>query len=208
MKLTIWKKTEKDRDCLLKIDDSVWGALPEKALRTLFQFRTGSFDITEAQAGVLQDELTRVAWNRLLDWLARQERSTLESREYLKNRQFHSSIIGVCIDKAVSQNYINDKRYCRLLIESLLARRLSRFRIRGKLLEKRLPAPLWEQILDEIVPPAEEKSSLLAQAEKAYHRFRHLDKKACYEKCLAALYRKGFDLEEARETVAGLVYRR
>jgi SOS response regulatory protein OraA/RecX len=208
MILTIWKKSERDRSCLLKIDESVWGSLSEKVLRTLFHYHTGSFEITESEAQAIQDELTKTAWNRLLDWLARQERSTLESRDYLKKSRFYPSIIDQCITEAVKKKFINDERYCRLLVESLLARQKSPFQIKSKLIEKRLPSSLWEPILAELYKPEDRKAVLLEQAQKAYFRYRELDKKVCYEKCLTALYRKGFDLDDARDVVAGLVWGR
>lgn len=207
MNLAIWKKSEHDRNCLIKIDSSVWGPLSEKALWTLLHYQVGSYEITESEARYLQDELLKNAWHKLLDWLARQEHSTLESRDYLKKQSFHPSIIEHCLQEAVSRNFIDNERYTRLLIESLITRSKSLQQIKNKLIEKRLPSSLWEPLLAEIYQPAEQKSNLEAQAEKVYLRYKHLDKHACYEKCLTALYRKGFDLDDARETVAKLVYR-
>jgi SOS response regulatory protein OraA/RecX len=207
MNLAIWKKSEHDRNCLISIDSSVWGSLSEKALRTLLHYQVGSYEITESDAGFIQDELLRNAWHKLLDWLAKQEHSSSEAREYLKKHSFHPSIIEHCLQEAVSKNFINDERYARLLIESLIVRNKSPQEIRTKLIEKRLPSALWEPLLAELYRPTEQKSSLAAQAEKVYLRYKHLEKHACYEKCLTAIYRKGFDLDDAREVVAGLVYR-
>jgi SOS response regulatory protein OraA/RecX len=207
MILSVWKKSEKDRNCLLKIDDSVWGTLSEKALRTLFHYQVGSFDITESEAKFLQEELLRTAWNNLLGWLARQERSSFESTEYLKRLSFHPSIIERCLSEAVSKHFIDDKRYCRLLIESLIARNKSPREIKGKLIDKRLPALLWEPLLAEMYKPQDKKAALREQADLAYRRYRHLDKHACYEKCLTALYRKGFELDDAGSIVADIVYK-
>jgi SOS response regulatory protein OraA/RecX len=206
MNLAIWKKTSKDRNCLLKIDNSVWGTMSEKTLRTLFHYHVGNFAISESEAVFLKDELLRTAWNSLVNWLARQERSTFESREYLAKKLFHASIVDRCLQEAISKNFIDDERYCRLLIESLIRRSKSAQQIKTKLLEKRLSAVMWEPILAELYIPAEEKDVLREQAEKTYLRFRHLEPKACYEKCLASLFRKGFDLDEARQAVARLVY--
>ncbi len=206
MTLTIWKKSDKDRFCLIKIDNSVWGSLSEKALRTLFHYRIGSTEITESEARFLQDELLRAAWNKLLDWLAKQERSTSESKEYLSRHHFHQSIIAQCIEEALKKSFIDDARYCRLLIESLLEREKSPMQIKSKLVEKRLPTSLWEPILEELTSPQLQRSIIRTQAEKTYLRYRHLDKRECYEKCLTALYRKGFALDDIRDVVAGLVF--
>ncbi len=208
MILSLWKKSDKDRNCLIKIDNSVWGSMGEKALRTLFHYHIGSQDISESEAKTLQDELLRTAWNKLLDWLAKQERSTSESRDYLKKHHFHPSIIEQCISEALKKGFIDDERYCRLLVESLVERQKSPMQIKSKLIEKHLPSGLWEPILSELYIPAEQKSILQTQAEKAYLRYCNLDKKECYEKCLTALYRKGFDLDDSREAVARLVYGR
>ncbi len=208
MILTIWKKTEHDRNCLIKIDDSVWGSLSEKALRTLFHYHTGSFDITESEAAFLQDELLRASWGKLQDWLARQDHPAAECRLYLKRFSFHPSIIDKCIREGLERNFINDKRYCRLLIESLIQRQKSPQQIKTKLIEKKLPASLWEPLLQEIYQPADKQSALLEQAQKIYLRYKDLESRACYEKCLTSLYRKGFDLDDARDVVAGLVFRK
>ena len=208
MILTIWKKSEQDRNCLIKIDNSVWGCMSEKALRTLFHYRIGSVEITESEAKFLQDELLRAAWNKLLNWLAKQERAASESRDFLKRHYFHASIIEQCIAEALKRGFIDDKRFCRILIESLLDRQKSPMQIKSKLIEKRLPAALWEPILDELTGPELQKSIIQTQAEKAYLRYRHLDQKTCYEKCLTALCRKGFTLDDIRDVVAGLVWPR
>jgi len=201
MTLSIWKKSEQDRNCLIKIDDSVWGTISERALRTLFHYRVGSVEITASEAQFLQDELLKVAWNKLLEWLSRQERSTSECKAYFKKYRFHATIIEQCLAEGIKKRYIDDERYCRLLIESLLNRQKSPVQIKGKLIEKRLPTALWEPLLSEMSPPETKKSIIMAQAEKAYSRYAHLDKKSCFEKCLTALYRKGFALDEARDAL-------
>ncbi len=201
MILSIRKKSEQDRNCLITIDNSVWGTISEKALRTLFHYQVGSRDITDSEAQILQEELLRIAWNRLLDWLSKQEHSTFECKAYFKKHQFHTSIIEKCLAEAVKKQYVDDERYCRLLIESLQSRQKSNQQIKTKLIEKRLPEYLWEPILSELNLPETNSSILMFQAEKAYQRFAALDKKICYEKCLTALYRKGFDLDEARDAL-------
>jgi SOS response regulatory protein OraA/RecX len=147
MILSIWKKTDTNRNCLIKINDSVWGSMGEKALRTLFHYHVGTFEITESEAKFLQEELLQTAWNNLLNWLVRQERSSFESSEYLKRQLFHSDIINKCLIEAGNKHFIDDSRYCRLLIESLITRQKSPRQIKGKLIEKRLPATLWEPLL-------------------------------------------------------------
>jgi SOS response regulatory protein OraA/RecX len=204
MILIIWKKSDTDRNCLIKFDNSVWGTIPEKALRTLFHYQVGSYDISDSEAQALQDELLHTAWNKLLDWLSRQERSSYECKAYFKKFQYHQSIADTCIKEALSKHYIDDERYCRLLIESLLARDKSLMQIKGKLIEKRLPTSLWEPILNELYQPETKKSIIQTQAEKAYQRFCTLDKNTCYEKCLTALYRKGFDLDDSRAALEKL----
>jgi SOS response regulatory protein OraA/RecX len=205
MILSIWKKSEQDRNCLIKLEDSVWGTISERALRTLFHYGAGSVEINASEAEFLQAELLKAAWNKLLDWLARQERSTFECMAYLKKHQFHASIIEKCLTEGIKKHYIDDERYCRLLIESLLNRQKSPVQIKSKLIEKRLPTALWEPILSELSQPETNQSIIIAQAEKAYARYAQLDRKTCFEKCLTALYRKGFDLDEARAALDSIL---
>jgi SOS response regulatory protein OraA/RecX len=208
MILQIRKKSDKDRLCQVIIDNSVWGTMSEKVLRTLFHYLPGEVDITDAEANLLSDELHKTAWNKLLDWLSKQEHSTSESKLYLKKHLFHKTIIEQCIADAKSRNYINDDRYCRLLIESLLIRKKSAFQIKGKLIEKRLPSALWEPILAELLNPHEQQDILVEQAQKVYLRYKHLDYRTCYTKCLSAMYRLGFDTDDAREAITDLLNHR
>lgn len=208
MILTIWKKTDKDRNCLIKIENSVWGMLSEKALRTLFHYKLGSLEITEAQAKFLQEELLKSAWNKLLDWLAHQERSEFESRDYLKKRYFHASIIEQCVSEAKKKKFLDDERYTRLLVESLITRQKSPIQIKTKLIEKRLPSTLWEPILSQMYAPEDKRNNLRFQAEKLVRKHAELDKSKCFEKCLTSLYRKGFEVDEARDVLAELIFNR
>lgn len=204
MKLTIQKKPDQDRNCLIKLDDSVWGTLSERVLRTLFHYQTGVFEISDAEADAIRSELLNTARKKLLDWLARQERCSQESNTFLKKQQFHSSIVSTCLDEAKNRHYIDDARYCRILIESLVERKKSPLQIKSKLIEKRLPASLWEPLLTELYDNREQTANLKEQAEKAFKRYRNLEQRIAYQKCLTALYRLGFDIDDARGVLADL----
>lgn len=205
MILQIRKISDKDRFCQVIIEHSVWGTMSEKLLRTLFHYLPGEMDITDNEANLLKEELNKIAWNKLLDWLAKQEHSFLESEQYLKKHLFHQSIIEQCLSLAKSKNFINDERYCRMLIESLLIRNKSLFQIKSKLIEKRLPQSLWEPLVAELCAKDGQKEILAVHAAKVYHRYKHLDKRTCYNKCLNALYRLGFDLDDIRDLISDLL---
>jgi len=208
MILSIWKKSEKDRNCLIKIDDSVWGTMPEKVLRTLHYYQTGSRKVTESEADILLNELLRIAWNKLTEWLSRQEHSVQDSKDYLHKFNFHDSIIEKCITEALKKSYIDDKRYCELLIKSLIERKKSMMQIKSKLIEKHMPSSLWEPIIQTLDLADIEADNLREQAKKAYLRYRHLDKRECYEKCLTTLFRKGFDLDKSRDVLVRIVWKK
>jgi SOS response regulatory protein OraA/RecX len=208
MILKLWKKSEADRNSIVFIDNSVWGTISDSLLRTLyadFNYNNSTFEITEADAETIRAELQNYAWAKLVDWLARQEHSTTEVKEYLKRYKFHPSILEYCLSQALEMDYVNDERYCRLLIESLLARQKSPVQIKSKLIEKRLPSSLWKPILDELSSPEQATSILETQAEIITHRYASLERKARFEKCLTALYRKGFALDAARAVLNKLL---
>ena len=201
MILNYRKTSEHDRNCLIYLDNSVWGTLPVKVLQTLFLSPAETTELTDSEAETVKAELDKYACQKLTDWLAKQEHCSTEAEEYLQRFRFHPTIISRNIALALERNYINDKRYCRMLIESLLERRKSRQQIKGKLIEKRLPSSLWEPILSELADKQTVLSILTEQAEKVYLQYRHLDRHTCWEKCLTALYRKGFDLASAKEAL-------
>lgn len=208
MTLTLWKKSKHDRSSIVSIEDSVWGTLPDSVLQTLFSgfsYTENSFEISVAEADRIRGELQNIAWNKLVDWLAQQEHSTVESKDYLKRHQFHSTIIGHCLSEALEKDYLNDERYCRLLIESLYMRQKSPVQIKSKLIEKRMPSSLWQPLLQELSSPEQADSILETQAQSIITRYASLEGRARFEKCLTALYRKGFDLETTKEVLHRLL---
>jgi len=205
MKLTLFRKTERAKECLIYLEHSVWGCLPCQRLQALFSFSSEVTDLSAAEAESLKTELLNTARRKLWHWLARQEHCCHEAELYLKRWRFHPSLIFTCLQEAQDKGFLDDARYCRLLIESLLERQKSPVQIKAKLYEKHLPSGLWEPILAELVQDHPIHDILQAQAEKVYARYAHLDRRTAREKCLTALYRKGFDLEEAEAVIRALL---
>ncbi len=201
MKLTLWKKSEKDRNSVIYIDNEPWGILHDRILRSLFPRLDREGEISSREFKTLQIEIYQFLRQKLWDWLAAREHSSCESIQFLKRYRAHRSIINQLISESVDKNYIDDERFSRLLIESMLARRKSPFQIKAKLIEKKLTSALWEPILEELSTPELILSNLEAQTDKALQKYAHLDSKTCFEKCLAFLFRKGFDLDEAKAAI-------
>lgn len=217
MKLSLRKNSDTGRSVQISFDHISWGTLPLKVLQEFLQ----PFAVTlvwispyeqqaEDVADSIVDELTlilhRYADERLLGYLAQAEHCTSECIEYLHKLHFHHDIIQRCIASAKEKQYIDDARYASLLIESMLQRQKSPQQIKTKLIEKRLPSGLWQDMLKDKNDKPTAESILHTQAEKVYLRYQHLDKRSCYEKCLTALYRKGFDMDDAKAVVRNLVY--
>jgi SOS response regulatory protein OraA/RecX len=216
MILTFRKRSETDRNSLIEIDDSVWGEMPDKALRTLLAdcglavtllplVGSQSLRITEQEYEKIGSGIRDFAWQKLLNWLAMQEHSVSECRAYLHRYSIHSTVMASCLEEAIGRNYIDDQRYCRLLIQSLIDRQKSPLQIKAKLIEKRLPSALWQPILTELTTPESKAEILQVQAEKIYRRFCHLERQICKKKCINALYTKGFNLSDARYAIEQLM---
>ncbi|MDY0150764.1 MAG: regulatory protein RecX [Candidatus Cloacimonas sp.] len=194
MNLKIQKKFEQDKSSEIIIDNQCWGALTDKALLPLFPIPFEG-EIESAATEELITMLQNRAREQLLRYLADSEHSSWQCKEYLKRKSYHPAIINPLLQDFAENKYLDDARYVRILIGSLIDRQKSRTYIIGKLRESRLPASLWEEVLQELYNPEDSLEGLKEQVLKLRLRYSELDEYKQKEKVLASLFRKGFDLD-------------
>jgi len=195
MILTIQKKIEKDRNSQVTLDHVCWGVLPDRALLPLYPVPCET-EITETAAEELINVIIAYAREQLYKYLAASEHSSSQCRTYLSRKKLHTSVIDLLIGEFRDKKYIDDSRYVRLLITSLIDRGKSRNHIIGKLREQHLPPDLWEAALQELFDPEANANTLQDMVLKL--RLRHADLPTAKqkEKVVSSLYRKGFDLDD------------
>lgn len=198
MLLKILKKSEHDKNSAIYIDNHSWGVLSDRTLLPLYPIPYEG-EIGESQSTELICMLEAKAREILLQYLAQREHSSQECRELLNRKHFHNSLTEAIISDYQEKKFIDDARYVRLYISSLLERQKSRFYIVGKLRESRLATSLWEDVLQELYDPQSNLENLKEQVLKLRLRYSGLPTAKQQEKIFASLFRKGYSLDDIRQ---------
>ncbi|PKN78075.1 MAG: hypothetical protein CVU48_09495 [Candidatus Cloacimonetes bacterium HGW-Cloacimonetes-1] len=201
MLLTIRTDRPQDRKAKISIDNTLWGTLPNGVLLSLYPIPSEQ-EIDAAEFERLKRLLTERAYSLLLDYLAKQERSTWQCRQNLHKHGFHSGIIAECITTATEARYLDDERFAELLARSLAERRKSRVYAVNKFYEHKIPPATYEPFLGQYFRPQEQREWLLPQIEKLQNRYQALSPYEARTKIIASLYRKGYSLELIQSCLA------
>ena len=102
------------------IENEYRGVLPEQTLRSFIDTTDESLDISKELTKRICEELEKYSQKKLLSYLAYRERSSKECVLFLQNLRFSPEIIEKAIIFARKYNYLNDKRFAEMLIESLI----------------------------------------------------------------------------------------
>lgn len=180
---------------IIELDSVCRGTLPKKALPANYpELFTG--EISAAEGEELLSLLRERAFNLLLDWLAQAERSTLQCRNFLKRKLYHSTIIEDAIARCQEFKYVDDTRFAGVLIRSYVARRASKRAIIAKLREQRVPSSIWEPLMTELYGKEETSENLGELMQKYCVTHRDLPRPKLKEKVFTYLFRKGFELTD------------
>lgn len=182
-------------------NDHPWGVLPGKILHF---FSIQPEIETEIKAEVQQklvDEIVKFAWHKLLHYLSYRERSIPESRRYLQQLPLRSDLIEKVINKAISYNYLNEKRFCELYILDLQNKFKSRREIINKLRTKGVSKTIINECLEAHFSPEKETEALEVLYRKAQIRYRSHKDFQQKEKILNYLTRKGFSYWQVKEII-------
>ncbi len=184
MLLKIKKRFERDRSSQILIDNVSWGVLSDRTLLPLYPVPFEGEIATDAfneLCGIIEKH----SREQLLKYLAEGEHSSSQCRDFLKRKHVHPSFI----------KYIDDARFVRILISSLVERGKSRTYIVHKLRELSLPSTLWEEVLAELYNPADSLEALKEMVIKLRLQHRELPLSKQKEKVFTSLFRKGFDMD-------------
>jgi len=182
----------------IEFDDQIRGVLNFRSLRKLHLGEQAGTEIDQNLAEIIEQEIISSSWLKFLNWLAFQERSIAQSRQYLLHLPVAADIADILIDKACKYNYLNDERFARLLIESLIEKRKSLVEIKSKLYENLITPHLIETLLNEIYDQESQNEVLENLVEQLYFRWKLPDQKKRERKVCEYLARRGFDYHEAK----------
>ncbi|MCK5050143.1 MAG: RecX family transcriptional regulator [Candidatus Cloacimonetes bacterium] len=202
MKLKTIKRTK--TTSIVLANDEYWGILPDKILHFYCKGQLEYFELSDDVAAKLLEEIRKLSWNKLLDYLAYCERSYGECDEFLSRKIFlKKELQPTLLRKAVSLNFINDTRFAEMLTENLIRNSKSRVEIKNKLYAKKINEKIISDILQKKIDSKTADEILEANFKKAKRRFSKLKKNERNEKILNYLTRKGFSYWEVKEKMGG-----
>ncbi|MBC8415613.1 MAG: RecX family transcriptional regulator [Candidatus Cloacimonetes bacterium] len=197
MKIRIKSKTK--TIFIVYADSEIWGILPLKILQIFSIYPGKETIISKEQAKELLLEIEKFAWDKLLNFLTYRERSCGEEKSYLKQLPLKNSIYEKLVTKAISADFINDRRFTEFYIEDLIEKSKNEKEIKQKLFEKHIPEVMIKSMLLELFTPQKKEEVLIKNIEKALARFIRYKGRERKEKILNYLSRKGFSYGEVKE---------
>jgi regulatory protein len=196
------------RNYLILIDDVPQGVMTARGLGELnlsaCLYGCPEVSLEEHQIDLIRAEISNYAWKRLLDWLALQERSLKESRQFLDKLFLSEELAEPLLLKAQKCNYINDERFAELYIESLSNSGKSLLEIKNKLFLKLDDLDSIEVWLNKYYYQQQQKDSLIMNLKKLLSRWQYLEAKQQRLKILNYLTRRGFSYSEIMDALADL----
>ncbi len=203
MKFRIKNKTK--TIFVVQTDNDIWGILPIKILHFFSLSPKNEVELSNEKEAELFSEIEKFAWNKLLNFLSFRERSIWECNYFLKQLPLKSEIAEKLISKAVSMNFVNDKRFAEIYTEDLIEKDKNEKEIKQKLFEKHIPEVMINSVLSKLLTPQKKEEILIKNIEKALARFVQYKGRERREKILNYLSRKGFSYWEVKEKIEELI---
>ena len=203
MKFRIKNKSKKI--FIVYSEDKVWGILPEKILHFFSLDIEKEVELSKGKSRELRKQITIYAWDRLLNFLTYRERSIWECKIFLDQLYLDPEISEKLIEKAISNNFVNDERFAELFVESLIAKKKNSTEIKIKLFEKHISGKIINKVLAEKYSAEIEENILTENVIKTLSKYSGFSDKEKIEKCLNYLTRRGFSYYEVKEKINELI---
>jgi regulatory protein len=140
------------------------------------------------------------AYNQAIKYLSDRFFTVGELQERLLRKGFPRAAVLSVLKRLEELDFLNDRRYAEIFVENLKQyRNFGYFGIKLKLIHKKIPSNIVEEVLGEFLPPEEE----LAMAERFMKKMENRGRDT-YEKIARSLSTKGFRTEVIGEVMRGL----
>lgn len=138
--------------------------------------------------------------NYSLKLLSKRDMSVGEIRDKLERKKFSQSDIAKTIAILLDKNFLNDERYAKNITKSLMQYNLcGRYRIRQRLLKKKIPTEIINSEISKIAPIKEEENAV--ELAKKYISKRVILPEKKYEKVGRFLVGRGFSWEIVKDVL-------
>jgi len=133
-------------------------------------------------------------------WLLKlRDRSVGEMEEKMKSKEYSSQEIREAIDFLIAKKFLDDERFARNFVRFKKSLKpTGKFYLRGKLLEKKVPAEIIEKVLSE---QSDQSSEIEESANRWLAHHKKIPKEKLYEKLSRHLLSRGFEWEKVQKVV-------
>ncbi|MEN8210898.1 MAG: regulatory protein RecX [Thermodesulfobacteriota bacterium] len=127
-----------------------------------------------------------------MKYLSYRPRSVYEIEEYLKKKFWDKNIVKKTIEILLERNYLNDKDFTKIYIETMVRNRpKSKFAIKYALKKKGVDLSIIEPFLEQY----DDQSLAIKAVEPKIERWQNFDKKKFKKKMMNFLVYRGFNYE-------------
>lgn len=170
------------------IDERIWGVLPKKLLKSFFS----RSEIDSDEFKEIRELLYNYSRDRVFTYLAKQEHSEYETRQYLRKLNLHKSITNDIIEFCLDKKFISDARLAELYVRSMLELGKSKVETTFKLKSKGVDVLLIEQEIAQQYHSEAQKEIIEENITKVIKIYTNRGSKDIYNKCCSYMMRKGF----------------
>ena len=145
---------------------------------------------------ILEDLIYKNAISKLVEYLAKSERTEADCVAYLKRQKIPEDVIKKAVSEAKHRNWLSDERYTDLYTENAIICGRSPLEVRHKLIQKRINTETIDKAINRFFTPETTEKLIENQIELLLKRNSDLPPSKQFEKIATALYRKGFQYSD------------
>jgi SOS response regulatory protein OraA/RecX len=161
-------------------------------------YDTHSIDLSDL-IEIIQTEVLEKTKSRLLDYVAKSERTIYDCQIFLQKWSTPTDIINSIIEYAITNKWLSDERYAMFYAEDALVSSMSPLNVKYKLIQKKIASDIIERVLNSVFNAENVNDMIEKQLEILLLRYADKPKRDKYEKIATALYRKGFAYSDYEE---------
>ena len=201
MTMKITHSTNKKGYYKIYIDDELIGSLPKKFIPAEYFVETEETQSLQFAEFIefTKNWTYKNATEKLLQLLAKMEKSVYECEMFLKKWDVPKNIIKKVIEEAKQRKWVCDKRYATLYAEEAKLCQKSPIETKYKLLQKKIPIDIIEQTIANIFAEENIHEIIKNHINKLLSRYADIPQNKKFEKIATALYRKGFEYSDYEE---------
>ena len=140
------------------------------------------------------------ALTKALALLSRRSYSEAILKDKLEEKELSGEDIDKAIRKLKSLGFIDDKKYAENLVREYCEfRRYGAYRVKLKLIEKKLPSNIIKESLARISKDNEKKN--VSELARKYLKNKKLSREKLYNRTLSFLLRRGYSYEQSKKAV-------